>query len=309
MFKLIRNNFKSIILAVVLASVIWLLVKTEDRYRYTFTVPIRITRLAKGKTLANQIPQKATIEVEAKGRALLAFYFYDVGFNLELPDVKSERRIELDKYLQFLDVPKTFHIEVREIVDPKYFDLKVEDLVHTARKIQFSGSITPADGYVLIAHHFQPDSVILDGPKSLIRTLEYIQTESLHVAGQKNNFQQTIRLKEAAPGLITMEPKQVEAAFDVQRLVERIVYDIPVKVINTPANLTAEAIPPFLALRIKGGEKIVANVRAADIAVEINFARGYRPDKDEYSALINTPASISWTESIPGTFKLKIKRK
>jgi hypothetical protein len=82
-----------------------------------------------------------------------------------------------------------------------------------------------------------------------------------------------------------------------------------VKVINTPANLAVEAIPPFLALRIKGGEKIVAGIKAGDIKVEINFARSFRPDKDEYSALINTPPSISWTESIPGTFKLKIKRK
>ena len=309
MFKSIRNNFKSILLAIILASAIWLLVKTEDLYRYTFKVPVRVTRLAKGKTLASPVPHKATIEVEAKGRALLAFYFYDAGFNLEFPEVRSERRIELDKYLQFLDVPKTFHIEVREIIDPKFFDLKVEDLVHTAKKIHFAGSITPADGYVLIAHHFQPDSVILDGPKSLIRALEYIQTESLYVAGQKNNFQHTLRLKEPAPDLITMLPKQVEAAFDIQRLVERIVYDIPVKVIDVPPNLAVETVPPFLALRIKGGEKIVANVQAADIQVEINFARSYRPDKDEYSALITTPASISWTESIPGTFKLKIKRK
>jgi YbbR domain-containing protein len=309
MFNLLRKNFKAIIASILLASSLWLLVKTENRYSYTIRVPVRITRLAEGKTIANPIPTKVSIEVEGKGRSLLALYFYDVGFNLELTDVKSERRIELDKFLNFLDLPKTFDITVKNILEPKYFDLKVDDLVHISKRIQFAGSITPADGYVLITHHFNRDSVMLDGPKSLVKALEYVQTESLRVTGQKNDFQYTLKLNEPAPGLITMEPKQVRASFDIQRLVERIVYDIPVKVIDYPANLFVEAVPPFLALRIKGGEKIVAGVKAEDIHVQINFNRNFRPDKEEYSALITTPGAISWTESIPRTFKLKVKRK
>ena len=309
MFNLLRRNFKSIVGAILLSCTLWLLVKTENRYTYIITVPIRITRLPEGKTIANRIPSKVSLEVEGKGRALLALHFYDFGFNLDLPDVNTERKIELDKYLNFLDIPKTFDITIKNILEPKYFNLKVEDLVKVSRKIQFAGSITPADGYVLIMHHFNQDSVILVGPKSLIKTLQYVQTESLRVSGQKNNFQSTLQLIEPDPGLITMEPKQVKASFDIQRLVERIVYDIPVRIVNYPDNLMVEAIPPFLALRIKGGEKIVAGISAKDIQVQIDYARNFRADKEEYSALITTPNFISWTESIPQTFKLKVKKK
>jgi hypothetical protein len=309
MFHIIRKNFKSIILAVLLACFLWLLVITEKRYRYTLTVPIRVTRLPEGKTVANRIPASASIDVEGKGRSLIALSFYDIGFNLEVTDFKAERRIQLDQYLNYLDIPETFQIEVKEILEPTSFDLKIDDLVRTTMKIQFTGSITPADGYVLIAHHFDQDSVSLSGPRSLIRTLHYVQTETLNISGPKGDFQQVLRLKEPAAGLIVMEPRQVEAQFDIQRLVERIIYDIPVKVIDSPAHLNVEAVPPFLALRIKGGEKIVTALNAEDIGVEINFNRSYHPDKDEYSALITTPAAVSWIESIPKTFKLKIKRK
>jgi len=309
MFHLLRKNFKSIIVSVLLASLLWLLVATGNRYSYTIKVPIRIARLAPGKTLANSIPEWAVLDVEGKGRALIASYFYDIGFNLELPEVKSDRKIELEKYLNFLDVPTTFDIEVKEVIEPKSFDLKVDDLVRIKKKIQFEGDITPEDGYTLIAHQFSQDSVILEGPKMLIRSLSHVRTDSLYLSGQKTGFRETIRLREPAPGLIKMEPKVVEASFDIQRLVERIVYDVPVKVINVPADLSVESIPPFLALRIKGGEKIVAGVSLEHFRVEIDFSRTFRPDKDEYSAIIYTPNSISWTESIPGIFKLKIKRK
>lgn len=309
MFQLLRKNFKSIIVSVLLACLLWFLVATGNRYSYTIKVPIKITRLAPGKTMANVIPEYAVLDVEGKGRSLIASYFYDVGFNLELPEVKSDRKIELEKYLNFLDVPKTFDIEVKEVIEPKTFDLKVDDLVRTSKRIQFEGDIAADDGYILIGHQFSQDSVLLEGPRSLIRGLSYVRTDSLRMSGQKTGFMQTLRLREPAPGLIKMEPKMVEVSFDIQRLVERIVYDIPVKVINVPAHLSVDAIPPFLALRIKGGEKIAAGITSENIRVEIDFNRTYRPDKEEYSAIIYTPHSVSWTESIPGKFKLKIKRK
>jgi YbbR domain-containing protein len=309
MFNSLRKNFKSIIVSVLLAILLWLLVTTENRYNHRITVPIRITRLPAGKTIATRIPRKATIEVEGKGRSLIAVNFYNIGFNLDLSDVKSERKIELDKNLNFLDLPSSFDIQVREVIEPKTLEVKVDDLVRISKKIQFEGSIIPDDGYVLITHHFSQDSVMLEGPRALIRTLDFIRTDSLKVTGQKSDFRQTLALKEPAPGLITMEPKKVRVSFDIQRLVERMVYDIPVKVINCPSHLSVESVPPFLALRIKGGEKIVAGITGQEINVKIDFNHSYRPDKDEYSAIIETPPTISWTESIPATFKLKIKRK
>jgi hypothetical protein len=92
-------------------------------------------------------------------------------------------------------------------------------------------------------------------------------------------------------------------------LVDRILYKIPIIIRNVRGNLDVTAIPPELALKVKGGEKIVADLQASDIKAEIDYKNQYRKDREEYAASISTPENISWIECIPKTFSLQVKRK
>lgn len=309
MFENIRLNLKPLIGSIVISLVLWFLVATEKEYDYQIKVPLTVIRLAQGKTLREKIPEYAVIEVRGKGRSLIAIWFYDIKYNLELPDVRSDQTISLADHLNFLDLPATFGIQILNIIEPNSIELKVDDAIVEKKPVYLSGNIGTEDGYILLQYDFDSDSIEVAGPKRLIREIRYIHTDTLELVNQKTNLIEEISLKNPYPGLIEINPKAVKVNFDIQRLSERTINDVPITFTHVPYYLEVEAIPPEIkSLRIKGGFKLIAAIDTSDIRAEIDY-RNYRPEKEEYAAQIITPENISWIETNPKTFKLKVKRK
>jgi hypothetical protein len=308
MWNRIRINIKPLTGAVVVATLLWFLVATDKEYTHQITVPIEIVRLATGKTLAEKIPDSAIIELKGKGSSLLSLWFYDVKFRLELPEMRTTQKIVLKEYLTFLELPATFGLEVVEIIEPSTITFSIDDEVIERKPILLSGRVGTADGYVLIDYIPSPDSVSIRGPKKRIQKLDYIYTEPLEISETKTSFTQTVKLNDQSPGLFELTPTAINIEFDVQRLAERTVFDIPISVTNVPRRYTIEASPAKLDLRVKGGEELLAELKPDEITAEIDFSKSYLRGKENYSAKIMTPDKISWIESYPKTFKLIVKR-
>ena len=295
--------------SLLVAVVLWVMVATEKNYDYQITVPIELVSLAPKKTLSEPIPQEARVEIRGKGRSLLVLWFYDLRFRLDFPELRSSKTIELTEYLNAFDIPGALNIEILGVIEPKTIDLKIDDLVQADKPIILTGNVAVEDGYTLIGYSFEPDSVNISGPKSLVKQIRQINTDEIDTKARKVSFSQTLDLVNPDPGLIELGTESVGVEFEVQRLVERVIYDIPINVVNVPGNLIVEAVPQKMSLRVKGGEQIVADIRADEILAEINFEKQYKPDHEEYGAEIITPENVNWIESIPKKFKLKIKRR
>ena len=295
----IKKNIRPLSGAIALSILLWFLVATDKEYTHQIKVPIEVVRLAPGKTLSENIPDHAIIELRGKGRSLIGLWFYDVKFILELPDIRTSQSINLRDYLGFLDMPSTFGLEVSEIIEPNVIELRVDDKMIAEKPILLSGGVGTADGYVLIDLQFTPDTVSVTGPEKLVKKITFISTRELQISAAKSKFNETIDLEDPFPGLVMIEPRTVNVTFDVQRLAERTVFEIPIRIINVPRRITVEPIPSMLDLRVKGGEQIVAALKPEDIIVEIDFRKSYEPGREFYTAKIKTPEKISWIESFP----------
>jgi len=304
-----KKNIKPFIGSLVVALVLWILVATDKNYDYQISVPIELLRLAAHHTLSEPFPDQALIEVRGKGRSLLVSRFYDLKITLDFPELKSSTTVQLDEYLGTIDIPGALSIEILGVIEPKSFDLKVDELVDSKKPIDVSGSIGVEDGYTLIGYKCSPDSVQISGPKSLIGQIDQIYTEMVSMKGQRISFSENLTLENPNPALMQLEADNALVEFNIQRLVERVIYEIPIQVVNIPRNLTVESVPPKMALRIKGGENLVAQIQADEIKAAINFTKQYKVDQEEYGAEIITPENINWIESIPKKFRLKIRRR
>jgi len=309
MAEKIKINIKPILGSLSVALILWVMVATEKIYSYQIRVPIEIARLAPNKTLLEPIPEYAVIEIQGKGRSLIAAWFYDVHFRLEFPAIKKNQKINLNNYLSYLDLPATFGLQIQEIIEPESFELKIDDMVEKIVPVMLSGEIEVEDGYVFANHSFSPDSVILTGPKSKLEKMENVLSGLIEQHSTTAAFSHRITLPNPEPGILEISPQNVQIDIDIQILVDRIVYKIPILIRNVRSNLKVTAIPPDLALKVKGGEKIVAALQASDIKAEIDYRNQYRRDRDKYAASISTPENISWIECIPKTFSLQVKRK
>jgi YbbR domain-containing protein len=305
----IKVNIKPIIGSVIVALILWIMVATDKIYSYQLRVPIEIVRLAPGKTLLEQIPEYSVIEVQGKGRSLIAAWFYDVRFRLEFPAINKNQKIDLNDYLSYLDLPATFALEILEIIEPKSFDLKIDNKLEKKIPVKLSDEIEVDNGYVFAGYTFGPDSVTISGPESKIEKIPSIMSGEIEQLSTISEFSSRIALPNPQPGIIDISPQEVNINIDIQLLSDRIVYNIPIIIRNVKSNLVVTAIPPELALKVKGGEKIVAALKASDIKAEIDYGNQYRRDREKYAASISTPENISWIECIPKTFSLQVKRK
>ena len=309
MIKNIRLNVKPILGSIAVALVLWFMVTTDRTYSYQISVPIDLVRLAESKTLMAPIPDHALNEVQGSGRSLIAAWFYEVAFRLELPEVRKSTTLILKDHLNLLDLPSTFGIEVLEIIEPKEIEIKIDDMVIKRIAVSLAGIVEPEDGYTLSGYNFSMDSIIVSGPKAKLDNLSTIATRPVEHYDNKFSFSEKVELINPEPGIVEIEPGVVEINYDIQRLVERIVYNIPIRIKNIPANLIVAAVPPELALKVKGGERIIADLGPEDINAEIDYLHNYQPDREQYAASISTPDDISWIESIPKTFTLQVRRK
>ncbi|TFG98096.1 MAG: YbbR-like domain-containing protein [Calditrichales bacterium] len=309
MFKNFRTNIKPLIGSVVFALILWFMVATEKTYSHQITIPLEIVRMKTGKTLLDPVPENVTIEVEGKGRSLIGAWLYDVAFRLELANFDRSRSIELKDYLNFLDLPSNFNLKVVEVIEPTSIDLLIDDLITVEKPVRMSGSIIPEAGFTMIHFGYDSEMVKIRGPKSKVQKIDAVMTELVGNEKRKSSFSQELVLVNPEPGIMEVSPVRVRMDVDIQRLVEHIIYNIPIKIKNAPAHLNVTATPPVLALKVKGGEKVVAAIKPEEIIAEIDFPSHYRPDVKNYAVSIVTPTHISWIESIPQIFSLQVKKK
>ena len=97
--------------------------------------------------------------------------------------------------------------------------------------------------------------------------------------------------------------------FDVQRLAEIEIPEVPVTVINTPENYEVVPLPSLVTLYVKGGEKILAEATANDFQVVIDFARDWQPGTTRVKARISTSIQVLYVESQPPQFELIVHKK
>ena len=306
--KFIRQNYKSILGSFLLASLLWLVVTTNKDYKYRIEVPFKIERLAEGKVLINPVPDKAVFEVEGKGRALLALNFYKSSIDLELPEIQKSTIINLEDYKSRFNVASELGVKVIDIIEPKTLDLKVDNYYEVKKPVRVQSKIQLAPGYILVNVKPVQDSVLVSGPESLLNRLHYLETESIIKDDVKYPFREAVDLIDPRKNIITLNPDKITVEFEIEQIVERTIYDVPIQIVGLPANLIATPSPRSISLRVKGGESIVTGVTRDELTVFFDFAKNYKPGRLIYDVQIETPENVSWTSASPDKFRLQLKR-
>lgn len=307
-FAFFKENYKPLLVAFVLAVLLWLVVTTDKEYKTRIEVPFKIVRLAENKVLLKPVPDKVIMEVSGKGRALMGLNFYNLKVNLELPEINKSTVIDLNNYLNRFDVATELGVNVVDIIEPKQLDLRVDRFMSAEKPVRVKSNIQPAPGYTLNSSDLEEDSVIVSGPASLIERLNYLETEKVEKKDAKYPFRQTVALVQPKPGIIDLDPPVVSVSFDIEQIVERTIYDVPIQIVGVPANLIATPSPRNISLRIKGSESIITQISKDAITVYFDYGKLYQKGKVEYEVQIETPNNVSWTSASPDKFRLHLQR-
>ena len=307
-FAFFKENYRPVLVAFGLAVSLWLVVTTNKEYKTRIEVPFSIARLAENKVLIKSVPDKVIMEVSGKGRALIGLNFYNLKINLELPEINKSTIINLNDYLNRFDVATELGVNVIDIIEPKQLDLRVDRFLSTEKPVRVKSNIQTAPGYIMNSYDLEEDSVLVSGPATLIERLNYLETENINKEDAKYSFHQTVALVQPKEGIIDLDPPVVSVSFEIEQIVERTIYDVPIQIVGVPANLIATPTPRNISLRIKGSESIITQVNKDAITVFFDYGKRYQKGQVEYDVQIETPNHVTWTSASPNKFRLHLQR-
>jgi|GEM_PF-1794701 YbbR domain-containing protein len=303
------KHYKPMIGSFLLAVLLWVAVTTDKIYTIHITVPLQIKQVAPGYVLKEMPPRYAVLKVRGKGRALITLYFYKPKINLELPQIKRSTTLHLMDYANQIYVGQDLGVHLEDIIQPREIKLKVDRYTEMPKPVKIKHQIKPLPGFVLSGIRVKPDSVQVGGPVSLVKKISFIVSESIKRENVRYPFDAQLNLISPKPGILHLSPQYVSVHFDIEQIVERTVYNIPIQIIGLPPGLDAKAEPPVVSVRVKGSEQKVAALTRDQITAVFDYQKEYRMGRSYYAPHMEVSDGVDIIKVIPKSFHLLLRKK
>jgi YbbR domain-containing protein len=304
----IFNNLKIKLVVLFIAILVWFFVKTEDNYTYSFKIPLRVTNLEPNRIISNEIPKKIKINSWGKGRELLSLMLRkDIFYNLDVSKVHKSAKLVLEKN-QIKSLRET-DIEVLNIVAPDTVEVIITDLIIKKVPVIPELDIQTYPGYTVVNEiELNPDSIEVVGPESEIKNISAIHTEKKFYKNIKHDLEKKARLINPEKKDLRLLTDEVNLFVNIQKLMEIRLFEIPVGIINQPANLKVTVIPSTLSLVLEGGTDLLLTITKQDVKAYIDYEKVHASKKKNHLAYIETPKGTRYRDVKPKRFKVVVEK-
>ena len=299
-----------------LAVLLWLFVVSGNNYTMMLDIPIEARNLNAQKAYLEEVPEYASVMLKGKGRDLFKSYilknYSDFKLVLDLDGISQEYEFILNEYFEKnptkIVLPSSHNVSFIEVVYPNRIKIKLDEIME--KKVPVLSNIKEEiiDGYVQIGKiEFNPDSILITGPK-----IELDKTLSVFTAKDTlNDLYKVVRgeIELLVPNrLIKYSSKKVNYLFDIQQISERIIADIPIRVINKIKGIRVFPSPQTVSLTVVGGVNQISQIKSSEISVVVDFSL-WEMEKIFYNPEVSIPFDIlNWKNLSPRTIELGVAR-
>ncbi|MFY9152127.1 MAG: hypothetical protein WAO52_08945 [Prolixibacteraceae bacterium] len=267
------------LVCVAIATGFWFLNALGKTYTIDLVAPVSYVNFPNNKTLSNKLPDKFELTIKAHGFTLLrqelSFLFMPLEFDVnELTDnrMKENRRnyfaIPSRQFLNELSARLSNDVEILSMNPDTLifaFDktsqkrLKVVPNVklNLKKQYQISGEIKT-----------EPDSILVNGPKSMLDTLQEIKTEGKRYSMVFESIEEKINV--AAVNNIYTENPSVLIKVPVEEYTETQ-QTVPVSVINKPEETNVKLFPAKVKVTFQVGLSRFAGIHPEDFKLTVDF--------------------------------------
>ena len=299
-----------------LATLVWLFVISGNEYTMILDFPIEARNLNAQKTYLKEVPKYASVMLKGKGRDLFKAYILrnHAGFKLvlDLEGISQEYEFILNQYFEKnprkVVLPSSYKLSFLEVLYPNRIKISLDEIMTKNVPIGSNISISLKDGYTQIGlMKFNPDSVVLVGPKVELAKIENVHTVKDTLIDLSYPFNGNLNL--ISPGrLINCSQTKIKYFLDIQQISERIIVDIPVKVINKLKGIRVFPSPQTVSLTVIGGAFQISEIKPEDILVTVDF-KTWSMNKSFYAPQVTFPIDIlDWRDLSPRTIELGVAR-
>tara|TARA_B100000287_G_scaffold160097_1_gene150999 strand:- start:191 stop:1162 length:972 start_codon:yes stop_codon:yes gene_type:complete len=299
-----------------LATLLWLFVISGDQYTMILELPIEARNLNAQKTYLKEVPEYASVMVKGKGRDLFKSYILQKysGFKLvlDLEGISQEYEFVLNDYFEKnprkVVLPSSYKLAFVEVIYPNRIKISLDEIMEKTVPIKSNLEISLADGYTQVGPtKFIPDSIVLVGPKAELNDIDKVFTVKDTLMDLSYTANSNIDLIFPSR-LINSQVSNVRCFLDIQQISERIIVDIPVKVVNKVKGIRVFPSPQTVSLTVVGGAIQISRIKPSNISVTVDF-KLWNMNQSFYEPRVSFPFNIlDWKDLSPRTIELGVAR-
>ena len=187
----IDRNIITYLICVVIATILWFLNALNKDYTAVISYPVKYVNLPQGKHLVTDLPSTLSLEVRAKGFALLGHRistsFLPITFNV---NTYSNHLLEKDEVFEYTlntneikdKISNQLNTEIKLLdITPATIEFKFAQSVEKMIAVRPVVNYTLKRQYILNQITATPDSILVSGPATIIDTLQYVSTKSIRL--------------------------------------------------------------------------------------------------------------------------------
>jgi hypothetical protein len=281
----LRKERAELIACFFIAAVFWFLVKlsqtyeTERAFRFEYVLP-------EGEAFLERPPAEVQATVSGSGWKLMYASLFrppkTVVLDLNsLPLSVLERRLVMDRIQNALAGEGLL---VKDI-NLDYIALRVDARATRRLPLELRYKIEVAPQHQLSRSLvLKPDSIEVSGPADVIDALDFWPTDTGRIGPLKAPFSGSLPLAEDATGVLEFNVDKTLLDVQVEPVVEKTLFFVPVAVINAPDSI--RIFPSSATVYCALGMSHYSDLEAGDFTLEADLA-GIAPNSPQNTVPIN----------------------
>ena len=287
-----KGRFRFFLFFLLLSFTFWTSTKLSNTYIVEESFSIIWINIPNG-IIPSSENQQMNVSISASGIEILIYRLINKSINISLSQADFSREKGLvDLRGQEIFIQKQFFENTKlNILNPLFLEFKFSRLEEKVFTVVPQIEINLRAGYLIDSSlKVIPDSILVRGPKSILDTLNSIQSESIIADDLYENFRKKVSLRSIPEIQLSESKVTVEVA--VSRYTEKE-FLLNVEVINLPLGTRVKLFPPKAKVRVTLPLSLLRTIKASDFNLVVDYNNIFKnAEKKLDLIMIRRPSSV-----------------
>tara|TARA_Y100000385_G_scaffold140064_1_gene145492 strand:- start:314 stop:1276 length:963 start_codon:yes stop_codon:yes gene_type:complete len=287
-----KRRFRFFLFFLLLSFTFWTSTKLSNTYIVEESFSIKWINIPNGIIPFSE-NQQMNVSISASGIEILIYRLINKSINISLSQADFSREKGLvDLRGQEFFIQKQFFENTKlNILNPLFLEFKFSRLEEKVFSVVPQIEINLRAGYLIDSSlKVTPDSILVSGPKSILDTLNTIQSESIIADDLYENFRKKVSLRSIPEIQLSESKVTVEVA--VSRYTEKE-FLLNVEVINLPLGTRVKLFPPKAKVRVTLPLSVLRTIKASDFNLVVDYNNIFKDAEKKLDLImIRRPSSV-----------------
>lgn len=256
------------ILALALASLLWVTVAGEHVVERSLRVPLEFRNIPEALEIVGNTPDTVDVRLRGSSAVLSRVQAGEIVAVLDLSSARAGSRLF---HIRNDEVRAPFGVEVSQVV-PSTLALELEKSARRTVPVVPPIEGEPAPGFVVGRWSVDPPTVEIVGPDSHVRQVAEATTEPVSVKDAKARVRDTVTVGVVDASVRIAQPHSASVTVEIWPApVERMMPDVPVRWRNLGTGLRAQLSPQLVHVTVRGSKEPLAALRGDSIQAFVDL--------------------------------------